>query len=284
MNNFTQISNALKYIDEHLEEQINLEMLAEKFSFSSFYFHRLFTAIVGKSLAAYIRDRRILYACKELYSTDKTILTIALDCGFQSAQAFSRTFKDIQGMSPSEYRKQEYQPVSVTVEELIMKFTNRLKGGAFLCPTIIKKGKILIAGTCGDGNKTGAVWEEFLKLSEEKPLDNLLSEDGYEVRVYDGKKCTVYVGYPVSSKKVDAEYTVFELPASKYASFDVYVSNGYESENNAMDEWLKTNDQGYSERMLEDNVQYCVEFYDERFHGDESGSIVEIWAPIERRK
>ena len=66
---------------------------------------------------------------------------------------------------------------------------------------------------------------------------------------------------------------------SVYASFDVYVANGYESENNAMNEWLETNKQGYSERLL-GNTHYCVEYYDERFKGNEADSIVEIWIPI----
>ena len=76
MNSFTQISQALKYIDTHLDEQLYLEKLSEQFFFSPFYFHRLFSAIVGKSLAAYIRDRRILFACKYLCETQKPVSQI----------------------------------------------------------------------------------------------------------------------------------------------------------------------------------------------------------------
>lgn len=150
-------------------------------------------------------------------------------------------------------------------------------------PNIIKRNTMIIAGTHGDGNRTGEVWNAFEKFYSEKPLGNVMSMSGYEIRVYDGSKCTVYVGYSVSNKdNIDSAYSVFELPASKYASFDVYVSNGYESENNAMDEWLKTNSEGYSERLLNDNMHYCVEFYDERFNGNEADSIVEIWIPIKK--
>ncbi len=283
MKNFSQISEALKYIDEHFNETITLEMLSKKFYLSPFYFHRLFSVIVGKPLAAYIRDRRVLYACGQLCGTEKSILEIALDCGFDSPQTFSRTFKNVQGISPSEYRAQKYQPVVVTAEELIMKFTNRLRGGTFLNPNIIKRGAIIIAGTHGDGNRTGEVWQTFGKLYSEKPLKNALSDNGYEIRVYEGDKCTVYVGCSVSDKgNIDPAYSILELPASKYASFDVYVSSGYESENSAMDEWLKTNDQGYSERLFNENMHYCVEYYDERFNENEADSIVEIWIPVEK--
>ena len=108
-----------------------------------------------------------------------------------------------------------------------------------------------------------------------------MSDNGYEVRIYDGDKCTVYTGLSVTDEQVDPVYSIFRIPASKYASFDVYPANGYDSENKAMDEWLSTNNEGYSQRLY-NGLYYCVEFYDERFKGDEAGSIVEIWAPIEK--
>jgi predicted transcriptional regulator YdeE len=49
-----------------------------------------------------------------------------------------------------------------------------------------------------------------------------------------------------------------------------------------MNEWLKSNQEGYSERLI-DGKHYCVEYYDERFKGNEAGSIVEIWVPIEKK-
>ena len=230
-------------------------------------------------MTAHIRDRRLTRACIRLANTKDSVINIGLDCGYNSAQSFSRTFKGTYGLSPSEYRKQGLVPVIVTVDELIMKFTNRLRGGIYLNPQIIKRDSLTIAGVSGDGDKTGEVWESFMKLSKEKPIGNKLSDNGYEIRLYDGATSTVHVGYAVTDIAVDDAYSLHNLPASEYASFDVYVANGYESENTAMDEWLRTNEQGYSERLLGD-THYCVEYYDERFNGNEAGSIVEIWVPI----
>ena len=95
------------------------------------------------------------------------------------------------------------------------------------------------------------------------------------------KKCVVHVGYAIDGDKAAPGYETFALPASMYASFDVYVQRGYDSENSAMDEWLRTNKDGYAERLLGDR-HYCVEYYDERFNGEEAGSIVEIWVPVEK--
>jgi len=280
MGNFDNIKRALEYIDDHLDEPMSFESLAKHFHFSPYYFHRMFSIIVGKAITAHIRDRRFMRACLDLANTDKSILGIGLDCGYNSAQAFSRAFRDTYGLPPSDYRKQGFAPVIVTVDDMIMKFTNRLKGGIYLNPKIIKRNALTIAGVSGDGYKTGEVWEEFIQLSGKKPLLNKLSDNGYEIRLYDGDNSTVHVGFAVADAAVDEAYTTYALPASEYASFDVYVANGYDSENSAMDEWLQTNEQGYSERLLGD-VHYCVEYYDERFNGSEAGSIVEIWVPIE---
>ena len=280
-NNFSNIKEALEYIDSHLDESITFKTIAKKFNFSLYYFHRMFSVIVGKTITAHIRDRRLQAACVELSSTDKPILSIGLDCGFDSAQSFSRVFRQMYGLSPSEYRKQGLTPYVVSVDEMIMKFTNRLEGGIYINPKIIKQNTFIIAGVSGNGNETSAIWENFMKLSKEKPLVNKLSDNGYEIRVYDGNICTVHVGLAVSGEQVDSAYTIFKLPAAVYASFDVYVANGYDSENKAMEDWLAANTEKYSEKLL-DNKHYCVEFYDERFKGSEAGSIVEIWVPVER--
>lgn len=281
MNHFSKIKDALLYIDEHLDEKITFQSLAERFHFSPYYFHRMFSVIVGKSIALHIRDRRLMHACIQLVSTDESILHIGMENGYDSAQSFSRAFKSQYGISPSEYRRQRFEPVVITADDLIMKFTNRLKGGIYLNPNIIQRKEMLVAGVSGDGFKTGEVWDRFEKLCEEIPVNGRISESGYEVRLYEDGESTVHVGYLVSAETVDPAYTVLRLPASQYASFEVYVANGYDSENSAMNEWLATNTEGYSERLL-GKAHYCVEYYDERFNGNESGSIVEIWVPIEK--
>ena len=148
-------------------------------------------------------------------------------------------------------------------------------------PTIIKRGAMIIAGLSGGGDKTGELWSAFDKLREETPLAGKLSDDGYEVRVYSGEECTVHVGFAVSDASVDSAFETRALPESEYAAFDVYAANGYDSENDAMNEWLAANGI-YAERRL-GQAQYCVEYYGERFNSNEPDSVVEIWIPVERK-
>jgi len=224
MNHFGRISDALRYIDRHLDQKLSVEEIAEMYHYSTYYFHRLFTAVVGKPLAAYVRDRRILYASRLLSESEQTILSIALECGYDSAQ----------GVSPKNYRKEGYHLVMESPEEMVKRFTNRLKGGVFVQPNLFKRETMLIAGVEGDGSKTAQVWKYFMELSEKKPLKNLASDDGYD------------------------------------------------SENQAMSDWLETNEKGYKEHQMKDGSHYCVEHYDERF-SESDETIVEIWIPIEKR-
>lgn len=289
MNNFDKIGEAIKYIDENLNSTLSVELIAEHFAFSPYYFHRLFTAIVGKSMIAYVRDRRIAYACKMLNETDRKVLDIALDCGFDSAQSFSRAFKSITGMSPMEYRNRNIVPDIIPAAELVKRFTNRLKGGILMNPGMIKKNKIILAGVSGAGNETAEIWKRFMKLDEEYPLINKVSDDGYEVRIFDNTTGNekVFVGCEIKENdvtKVDhGAYEIFTIPSSEYASFDVYVEDGYESENNAMSEWLISNEKGYIRNLFE-GKPYCIEHYDARFNGANAGSIVEIWVPVKKEK
>lgn len=283
MDKIQRISEVLHYIEEHLDEIASYEQVADIFYFSPYYFHRLFSAVVGKPITVYIRERRLAKASMLLTDPNKPITSVCFECGFNSSQSFCRSFKNSYGISPSEYRRLGYTPVIMSVEEIIEKFTKKLKGGILVHPKIIKKEKLLIPGITGDGYKTRELWQHFCELYEKIGFKNKLSENSYEVRIYNVNKCTCHVGVCVSSSEVDSVFTLLKLPASTYASFEVYVARGYDSENDAMDEWLEANKKKYKQRRINGNP-YVVEFYDERFNGDSEDSIVEIWIPIEKIK
>lgn len=148
-------------------------------------------------------------------------------------------------------------------------------------PGIIKKEKMVLAGVSGYGNETAEIWNRFMKLYKEVPMTDRISDDSYEVRIYNCKteKERVFVGCQVNCS-CDG-YEIFPIPSSEYASFDVYVEKGYESENNAMEEWLASNERGYVRNLL-DGKPYCIEHYDARFDGSNGESIVEIWLPVKK--
>ena len=96
------------YIDQHLDQFLDLETLAEVAHFSPFHFHRLFSALMGETLGAYLRRRRCEVAATRLLAQPRlSILQIALGVGFGSAEAFTHAFGTRFGCSPTTWRLQQ---------------------------------------------------------------------------------------------------------------------------------------------------------------------------------
>lgn len=105
----SRIHRVLAYIDEHLEQPLDLNTLAKVACFSSFHFHRIFSAWMGETLGDYLRRRRVEVAAMRLAAQPRTrVLNIALSVGFGSAEAFTRAFKSRFGCSPTAWREQQY--------------------------------------------------------------------------------------------------------------------------------------------------------------------------------
>jgi AraC family transcriptional regulator len=96
----------LAYIDSKLDEQLELDTLAGVANFSSFHFHRLFTAWMGETLGEYVRRRRLEAAALRLVAQPRLpVLQIALSVGFGSTEAFARAFKARFGSTPTAWRE-----------------------------------------------------------------------------------------------------------------------------------------------------------------------------------
>lgn len=105
----SRMHRVIRYIDQHLDQSLDLSILAQVAHFSSFHFHRLFSAWMGETLGDYLRRRRIEVAAMRLAAQPRTrILHIALSVGFSSAEAFTRAFKHRFGCSPTVWRSQQY--------------------------------------------------------------------------------------------------------------------------------------------------------------------------------
>ena len=100
MNYINELKKAIDYIEDNLDKDINFEIVAKEVGMSAFYFHRIFSAIIGISPTAYIRNRRLTVAAQEISKNNDNILDIALKYGFESHEAFSRAFKNFHGIVP----------------------------------------------------------------------------------------------------------------------------------------------------------------------------------------
>jgi len=97
--------DALCYINEHLNQPLDLGTLAKRAAVSPAHFSRVFKQRVGMNVTDYISMKRIFAAKDLLLQSNDKIEHIAIACGFESMPHFYRTFKKYTEMTPAAYRK-----------------------------------------------------------------------------------------------------------------------------------------------------------------------------------
>lgn len=106
MENRDLIFNAICYAKKNFSDaNMSVENVAEHAGFSIDYFNRVFLAHTGFTVMSYVNYMRIKKAVELLRNTEKTVLDIALEVGYDSHEGFIKAFKRIYGVAPSEYRK-----------------------------------------------------------------------------------------------------------------------------------------------------------------------------------
>lgn len=98
------VLNAIKYVDAHITDPLSLSEIASIFNVSVSIFCRYFNQLTGKSFKEYLKCKRIAYA-NELIKKGYAITAVASLCGFGDFSTFSRSYKQVMGITPSEYRK-----------------------------------------------------------------------------------------------------------------------------------------------------------------------------------
>jgi AraC family transcriptional regulator len=94
----------LVHIQQHLDEPLPLEQLARVACFSPYHFHRVFKGMVGEPVKEHVRRLRLERAAQRLKLSEASVIDIALDAGYLSHEAFTRSFKSAFGMAPSQFR------------------------------------------------------------------------------------------------------------------------------------------------------------------------------------
>ena len=107
------------YIKKNDSESLSLGHLSKESGYSEFYISKKFKEISGMQFRDYLRYRRLAFTLKELRDTESRILDVALQYGFSSHEAFTRSFKEAYGITPSEYRR---HPIPVALRTIIKPF------------------------------------------------------------------------------------------------------------------------------------------------------------------
>lgn len=149
------IFNAVAYIEEHLDDKLELETLAKVAGYSKYHFCRVFQAYTGDGVAEHIARLRLQRATVKMSDKNKNLLNVAVECGYQSQSGFIRAFEKMFLHRPRDFKRQQEKNLSI-YEELLMESYE-----------IVKRDDawIVYARALGDYEKSSG--EAWTKLSEE---------------------------------------------------------------------------------------------------------------------
>ncbi|MFZ6719252.1 AraC family transcriptional regulator [Undibacterium sp. Ji49W] len=101
-----RLSRVTNYLHEHLDEDLDLNRLAEIACMSPYHWHRIYRAIHGESVVATVKRLRLQRAATLLARSSMAIEQIAEFSGYPNLQSFTRIFASVYGLPPARYRKE----------------------------------------------------------------------------------------------------------------------------------------------------------------------------------
>ena len=227
MDHIDRLNNTIEYIEANLDKNIHLEFLASKFALSKYHFHRIFKALIGDPPFRYIEKRRLSGAAADLIETNKRIIDIAFDYGFNSHESFIRSFKKKYSLTPSQFRKTKpdfrfYEKCPIGSIELKLE-----KGKVKLKPDILHKSSFSIAGLTYSGHDATEIfklWQAFWLMVQEGKI--ILGNSGclgaclHDIDMRNNEIFVYYAGIAVNqSLDISKEIKFVNIPESTYAVF-----------------------------------------------------------------
>jgi AraC family transcriptional regulator len=217
------INTIIDYINDNLNESIDLKTLALISNTSEFHFHRLFKAFIGEPIGSYVTRQRIERAAQILRTSNCTLTEIAERVGYQSSYSLSKAFKKHFGISPSAFRNLE---TFFTSKPTSSKFTP-----LNLSPEIIKISKkelvyTRIISQYGSKKEYTNAWKELVQFGKSNNILNSqteyigLSFDDPSITKSD--KCRFYacITTPKTIKPI-GQFSLQTLKEGKYAVFSL---------------------------------------------------------------
>lgn len=114
------LQQAVRYMEEHLLDNISYGDAAKSVGMSSYNFHRLFSFTAGMTANEYIRNRRLSLAGQALQTTDCSVIDAAYRYGYDTPESFSKAFSRFHGVTPRQAKRKGTQlrlfhPLSIKI-------------------------------------------------------------------------------------------------------------------------------------------------------------------------
>lgn len=270
------------YIESHFMGEMTLDEIASFAGVSRFQMSHAFNMATGRSVIAYARGRRLSEAARRLAAGAPDILSVALDMGYGSHEAFTRAFRDQFGQTPEQVRAQRSLDNLKLVEP--MKLDQRVY--AKLEPPRFADGKAMtLAGfleryTMETRGGIPAQWQRFGPHFGHVPGQTDMV--GYGVMLGAGPDggFDYLCGVEVSpGTDVPREFATCKLSAQRYAVFAHrnHVSSIGETFDAIFNVWLPE-----SGTKMPDDGAHFFERYGPEFDPVTGNGGCEIWIPVQR--
>ncbi len=157
------VEQAIWFIESHFAQPLDLDEIAERGGVSRFHMSRAFVVATGRPVIGYLRARRLTEAARQLANGAPDILSVALEAGYGSHEAFTRAFRDQFGITPEQVRAARDLEPLILVEPIVLDSSLRTD----LSPPCLEQGRaLLIAGLSGRYGCEGpggipAQWQRF---------------------------------------------------------------------------------------------------------------------------
>lgn len=269
---------ALWFIENHFAEPITLDDIATVAGVSRYHLSRVFGIAFGHTVIGYLRARRLAEAARQLARGAPDILTVALDAGYNSHEAFTRAFRDQFGLTPEAIRARRHLN-NISIMEPIKMDETLL---ATLEPPRLVHGRtLLIAGLserCDAATSAGipAQWQRFAPHIGHIPGHVGWTTYGVLCPGDDSGNRDYVCGVEVSDfSRIPAELTRLRIPEQLYAVFrhHGHVSTIRRTWFTIFNQWLP--ESGHAAADAPE-----LEVYGEGFDPATGNGGLEVWIPL----
>lgn len=295
MNYIDVIQKVLRYVDEHIEDELNSGILANIAGFSTYHFCRIFQWNTGYSVMGYVRMRRLAFAVFDL-SSGRKIVDIAADYGFETHSGFSKAFKRHYGVSPEMYRV--HAGLDKPPQPNLLRMNNYFIGGIVMEPKFVTLPAIKLAGYSLKTNTKDGVnlkeipqfWTDYLtdgrvvRLQQSEFVKNRTEYGACFPENPEDGEFSYMIGVEVKEDaQIPEEFHTAELPPATYAAFSTPPANQAEFSKRIqgvwdyiMQEWFPSSGYEYAPGGVD------FELYGEKCMG-ENDKVCEIYIPVVKK-
>jgi AraC family transcriptional regulator len=272
------IGKAIWFIETHFAGDLSLDDIAGSVGVSRFYLTRAFGVATGRSVMSYVRGRRLTEAARSLANGAPDILSVALDAGYGSHEAFTRAFRDQFALTPEAVRAQRRICELDLVEPI--KLDETLIEN--LAPVRFESGKpLLIAGlgeryTWESSKAIPAHWQRLVPYLGSLPRQVGRATFGVSYNGDDEGNFDYIAGCEVSDfSALPTAFSRLRISAQRYAVFahGAHISEIRRTVCTIWTRWLP--DSGHE---VADAPSF--ERFDDAFDSETGIGGLEIWIPI----